>query len=221
MSAELRERFSVAEVLNTVSHDIRAALAVTSGAAQELAGGQSPAELQRQLVGMIQRGNDRLARLAGNLVHLADLWEGRLQLQLARTALTPLVSQVVEELRQKQAARLRLELAPPAAEVWGMIDAERTRQVVGNVLGWALASARALVTVTLTAEPGGVVLIDDDGPPRGDPGQALGDAHKRVSSVALAYAVSEAVLRAQGGSFVTEAGKPSGFRARLQLGPAA
>jgi K+-sensing histidine kinase KdpD len=205
---DLRDRFSVGEILNTVSHDIRAALSVTSGAAHELLTGSHGGgdDMHKQLVAMIQRGNDRLGRLAGNLVHLADLWEGRLELHRSSTALGPLVAAVGEELRQKHGARVKLVVDLPAREVTAVIDADRTRQVLGNILGWSFANARKQVTLRLLAEPGGVVVIEDDGPPRGERGRAVGgeDSGKRVSSVALAYAVSQEVLTAQGGSFSTE-----------------
>jgi two-component system, OmpR family, phosphate regulon sensor histidine kinase PhoR len=217
------QRFSLAEILNTVSHDIRAALAVTSGAAHELANNQRAAlgDVERQFVAMIQRGNDRLARLATNLVHLADLADGQLDLHRVRTALNTLVRQVTDELRQKYGARIRLEVVIPEAEVFALVDAERTRQVMGSILGWALASARQVVTVRLGND--GLVTIEDDGPPRGDRGRAVGEGGgKRVSSVALAYATAEGVLAAQGGSFATESlGPTSGFRVHLSLGPAA
>jgi signal transduction histidine kinase len=204
--AQLRARFGVAEMLNTICHDVRATLSVTAGSAAELT---SPdcgplTDMQRQLISIIQRGNIRLARLAGNLMVLADLWDGTLELRPTRVDAAALVREAVDELgRQDPANRARFDLRLPDAAVTLDLDVERFRQMLANVLGIAFAVAHTVVTVSLAQTPDAVELtVEDDGPERRR-GPAT-TAAKRVSSTELAMSVCEGLIRAQGGSLIIE-----------------
>ncbi len=199
---ELRDRFSVAEVLNTVCHDVRATLSVTAGSATELgAPDYGPlTDMQRQLVAIIQRGNVRLARLAGNLMALAELWDGTLEVHAAPTDVVALVRQTADDLRkQDSGSRVQLELAAAPASATVAVDPDQFRQVLSNLLGLAFSLARSRVAVTITDAGDSVELaVEDDGPERKrtQPSSAI----KRVSSTELALAVCEGLLRAHGGS---------------------
>lgn len=216
----LRTRFSVADVLNTVCHDVRASLAVTTGSANELS---SPdygelSDLQVQLVGMIQRGNQRMARLAQNLMYLAELWEGGLELSLARHDLATFVRQGIDELRKQEPHnKVNVELELPDSPVETELDIERTRHVLFNIISMALAVARSRVRIALTQDVSAVVLtVEDDGPERNLPAAAASTnggpgarPHKKVSSAALVYSVSEALMVAMGGTMEVRAEKVS------------
>lgn len=216
-----RERFSVSEILNTVCHDIRATLSVTAGSATELGSSEHGplTAMQEQLVGIIQRGNARLARLAGNLMHLSELWDGSLELRRTRADLVPMVRQAVEELaRQDPGNRAHFDLRLPAAPVEAAVDPERFRQVMANLLGLAFAVAQRRVGVSLTARPGEVELVvEDDGPERRRTSRQ--DGLKRVSSTELALAVCEGLVLAHGGTLELEspAGPGGGSRSRARL----
>lgn len=203
--AQLRERFSVPEILNTICHDVRASLSVTAGSASELASEEygELSDMQRQLVGIVQRGNSRLGRLAGNLMFLSELWEGISELRPTRLDLRQLVSQTIDELRrQDPTSRVRCELELPKEPLFVLADPERLRQVLVNVFGIALAVAHAHVSVSLRERENGVELVvDDDGPTRR---QTSVEGVKRVSSTELAIAVSVGLLELMGGSLSVE-----------------
>jgi signal transduction histidine kinase len=201
----LRARFSVPEVLNTVCHDVRAALSVTSGSAGELAtGDHGPLnEMQTQLLGMIQRGNLRLSRLAGNLMVLSDLWDGTLSLRLARVDAPRLVSELVAELRRNDPlCRAEIAVSCPPSPVEVTLDAERVRQVLANLISTSMSVAQRRVSVTLTVQPARLeVTVEDDGPERKP---AAKSELKRVSSAELALAVCDGLVLAHGGELRTE-----------------
>ncbi len=214
----LREQFDIVEVLNTACHDVRAALAVTGGSANELASPEYGAltDVQSQLVAMIQRGNQRLARLASNLMQLADMWEGGGELRTTRVELGLLVRQSLEEARRLEAAsKVSVEVAAMAGTV--LLDVDRSRLVLSNVLGVGLGVARSRLRLSSPAE--GSLVIEDDGPDRGGRGVKLegASASKRVSSTALIFAVSAALMEAQGGSLKIESVEgPLSFRVTLR-----
>jgi len=220
-SERLRERFSVPEVLNTVCHDVRATLSVTAGSATELGSPEyGPLnDVQQQLVAIIQRGNLRLARLAGNLAQLSELWEGSLELRPSRADLAALVRQTLDELRrQDPQSKIVCEVSLPDQPLTAQLDIERTRQVLVNILGIALSVAHGRVTVSLAASNGAAVLrVEDDGPERRRtvPREGI----KRVSSTELALAVSEGLLFAQGGTLTLESptSGPGGCRVNVTL----
>jgi len=216
----LRARFSVPEVFNTICHDVRAALSVTAGSAGELASGaHGPLNpMQTQLLGMIQRGNLRLSRLAGNLMVLSDLWDGTLELRLARIDATRLVRELVDELRRDDPqCRAELVVKCPPGPVEATLDPERVRQVLANLLGMAMNVALKRVAVELTVEPAGLVLtVEDDGPERKP---APKSELKRVSSAELALSVCDGLVRAHRGELRNETplGPKGGFRTILSL----
>lgn len=216
----LRARFSVPEVFNTVCHDIRAALSVISGSADELAsrdhGTVTP--MQTQLLGMIHRGNSRLSRLAGNLMVLSDLWDGTLELRAARVDAARLLRELVDELRQSDPqGRTELVVKCPPGPVDATLDPERVRQVLANLVGMAMSVAQKRVAVELTVQPTGLMLtVEDDGPERRP---APRTELKRVSSAELALSVCDGLVRAHGGELRSETpiGPRGGFRAILTL----
>jgi signal transduction histidine kinase len=216
----LRARFSAPEVFNTICHDVRAALSVTSGSAFELASGDHGLlnETQTQFLGMIQRGNLRLSRLAGNLMVLSDLWDGTLTLRLARIDASRLVVELVDELRRADpASRVEVAVKCPPAPVEATLDPEGLRLALANLVGTAMGVAQRRVVVDLTVQPSGLELtIEDDGPERRP---SAGGELKRVSSAELALAVCDGLVRAHGGELRTETplGPKGGFRAILRL----
>ena len=203
---ELRSRFTVAEILNTICHDIRATLSVTAGSVAELASVEyGPlTDMQRQLVGILQRGNLRLTRLAGNLAHLSELWEGTAELHPTRVDLAALVRQVTDDLtRQDTQSRIRCELVVPNERLEAEVDLERTRQALVNIIGIALALAHTRVAVVVQRNGGRAeVSIEDDGPERHMISRAMGA--KRVASTELTLAITEHLLRLHAGELQIE-----------------
>jgi signal transduction histidine kinase len=219
--AALRARFGVPELLNTVCHDVRATLSVTSGSTTELGSGDygSLTDAQRQLIGIIQRGNGRLARLAGSLMHLADLWDEALELRPTRADLTVLVRQCADDLgRQDPSSRAGFVLRQPQGPVNLWLDIERFRHVLVSVLAMAMAVAQAHVIVSLGESDDRVELtVEDDGPERKRCSAAEGV--KRVSSTELALAVCEGLVKAHGGTLdmQTPTQPQGGTRVRICL----
>lgn len=95
-------RLTVSELLNTICHDVRATLAVTAGSAAELSAPECGplSEIQRQLVGIIQRGNMRLTRLANNLMYLSEVWDGRPETRSTSINLCTFLEQALSDLQR-------------------------------------------------------------------------------------------------------------------------
>ncbi len=200
----LRARFSCTDVFNTICHDVRAALAVTTGSATELASPDYGAlsEMQGQLLAMIQRGNARLARLAANLMQLAELWDGAFEARHSRTDISSLLQRVCTEVQRNEASRVGLSCTAQG-DLFAVVDPDVTHHVLANVIGTALAVARNEVSVVASGDAGAIeIVVTDDGPerPTGRDRQPGGGPGKRVSSTALAYSISEALMQAQGGT---------------------
>lgn len=96
----------------------------------------------------------RLDRLVGDLLDASRIRDNRLELELARTDLVPILRETVEEQRDAQANRtVRLELEAQAP-MFVEADSDRIKQVVSNFLSNAFkfSAPDQPVTVTLAVE---------------------------------------------------------------------
>lgn len=142
-------------VLQTVAHELRTPLSAVLGA-KDLLTSTAPADLDsftfKRLMGVMERGVDRLDTLGGeltDLVDLIDMQRGTIQLEREQVRVANLVDTALAAIepvfaRQKQSVRLLLD--DPGTELWA--DHERMVQVIHSLLMNAhLASPTGAVIV--------------------------------------------------------------------------
>jgi signal transduction histidine kinase len=226
------DRRAYAEVLATVSHDIRAPLGVILGAVAELLGPSlGPlSEEQRALVQLVRRSGEKLGRLAANVLLLNRIASAKMELRRMRADLRAIVARAVETFeRAGELTRLRVDTAYADSAVDVDVDVERATHAVINVLANAIRFARGEVRVGVAvAGPRGVVIIEDDGPGlRADQAMMLFDRDARVQSSdssspirGLGLVVVGAITKAHGAdatveTIVDDTGAARGARATL------
>lgn len=152
------------EFVSVVSHELRAPLASIQGYVELLLEGQAGplAPSQREALAVVQRGAERLLALIQDLLDLARIEAGRLELEPARLDLRPLIREVADSLRPLLAARrqrLTLDLPDTLPPVWA--DGGRIAQALTNLLSNAHKYTPEGGQVTVAAAAGaGVVRVE-------------------------------------------------------------
>lgn len=185
------------EFVANVSHELRTPLSLIKGAAETLIdGGKSdPAALER-LLSIIDRQADRLTLLIDDLLLLAKLDSGRIDLRPEPAPLQGAVQEVFGDLaRRAEGRNVRLENQVPGGLI-AQADPNRLRQVLSNLVDNGIKYGRAGGHLTVTARrlEGSLieVCVRDDGP--GIPAESLGRVFERF------YRVDKARSREQGGT---------------------
>ena len=157
------------EFFSSVSHDLRMPVAAIKAAigvvlANEPAG-TSPA--LHRLLGNIDLAADELARLIDDLLEIARLQAGRVELWRSEVDVRDVVTRAaraVESLVQARGQQLELRL--PREPVRASVDAERLGRVLRNLIGNAQKYGRehGRIAVAVEQRPGEVRLaVADDG----------------------------------------------------------
>ncbi len=217
-----------------VSHELRTPLSLIKSAAETLIDGgkNDPAALARFLA-IIDKHANRLTLLIDDLLLLARLDSGRVELRLEAVGLGAIAQEAVDDLSTRAAARgvtLRQEVPP------GLIvdaDAERFRQAVANLIDNAIKYGAANGHVTVRGrrrEDGRVELsVRDDGPGISAEAQArIFERFYRVDKArsreqggtGLGLAIVKNVIQAHGGEVRVESAPDAGTEFFLTL-PAA
>jgi len=150
-------------LLGEVAHEMRTPLTVIDGYVEGMIDGVLPtgAEQLTQLSAEVRR----LRRLSDDLSALSRAEEGRLNLRRAPVDLDALAAGVADRLRaQAEDAGLTLEVVPGAGTVEA--DADRTVQVLTNLVGNAIRATPAGGRITLAGSRGGgraSVRVQDTG----------------------------------------------------------
>ena len=155
------------EFLAVMSHELRTPLNAVLGMAQLLERTQLDTT-QRRYVGHVREGGGLLLAVVNDVLDLASIEAGRLQLRPHPVALAPLLQSVLQ-LHEPQARSKGLALQLVLDEglpAWVLADPQRLRQMLGNLLSNALKfTERGEVLVSAAPTPGGVRLaVRDTGP---------------------------------------------------------
>ena len=123
------------EFIAMLGHELRNPLGPIRNAVQILnvvAAHEPTARRARQ---MIDRQSAHMARLIDDLLDVARITRGQLQIRKARCDLAAIVRNVAEDYRpQMESGGLRLNVEVPGQPVWVHGDATRLNQIIGNVL---------------------------------------------------------------------------------------
>jgi signal transduction histidine kinase/CheY-like chemotaxis protein len=173
-------------LLSRMSHDLRSPLNSVITLSQLLLEGSAGALMleQRRYIEVIHRSGRGLLSLINDVLDLAAVEAGRVELDVSPVSLAKLIHAVSDA--NAEAARAKavpIHVTMPAADVVVMADAERVREVLNRLVEHAIAETQAS-PVTLAGE------VDRDGRHAAIEVQAIGEALARGSRDALA-AVAE------------------------------
>jgi signal transduction histidine kinase len=168
-AARRRREGDQAELVAVLAHDLRSPLTAVKGFTATLLSHweRFDDEQRRQMLAAVRDDAERLSRLLVNLVDVARVEAGRLDLRRERVDLPGLVDDVVAERVAAGESVQRVQVVRDGGrpEIWA--DPGRLAHVVRTLVDNAVRHGRGTVTVTVTArqEPAGAVLVvGDEGP---------------------------------------------------------
>jgi signal transduction histidine kinase len=185
-----------------VAQEIRNPIAAIAGLAKRLARDTEEGSEKREYVDIILRETDRLERILGEQLSMAQMTKPRLKLQSMNVLVQEALEQQSDELVRRR-VRLLKRLAPDLPSL--LLDEDKIRQVVANVLHYALTSVPAGGRVRVETRTGGGMVqaeIAHDGPKV--PGESLDrlfvpfSATRRYGA-GVGLAVAYQVVREHGG----------------------
>ncbi len=181
-----------------MSHELRTPLSLIKSAAETLIdGGKNDPAVTGRFLEIIEKHANRLTLLIDDLLLLARLDSGRVELHLQAVPLRAAAQDALDDAALIARARGVSLLNRVPAEVTAEADPDRLRQVLANLIDNAIKYGRADGSVTLggrLADGGSRVEITvrDDGP--GIPAEAKSRIFERF------YRVDKARSREQGGT---------------------
>lgn len=220
------------DFVNMVSHELRTPLAASKGAVDllwERAGDFSPRE--RRFLQTLRRSTDRLSRLVNDLLDLARLEAGRIELELSaedpRRVVRSAIHSVQHLLRAKK-QHIRVDADPQLPAV--LVDPRRLEQVLVNLLSNAskYTPDRGDVRVEIRDRQLSVdIAVVDSGPGLSDQDQRrifekffrAGDAasQREQPGTGLGLAIALSLVELQKGQLTVHSEPPNGSTFRVSL----
>jgi two-component system, cell cycle sensor histidine kinase and response regulator CckA len=217
------------EFMASVSHELRNPLTTVKTAISSLKEGVAGPMTPKQLtfVELAERNVDRQIKIITNILDLARLRSGRIQIQTRPLALPALIHEAARWFPVRSGGpRIESECEEGLPEV--MADPDLLGQVLCNLIDNGLRYARARVLVRARSTGGGEVLLSviDDGP--GISEHRLPELFNRFVQLArpksgaykgtgLGLAICKEIIEGHGGAIWTESavGKGSQFHCRI------
>jgi signal transduction histidine kinase/CHASE3 domain sensor protein len=223
------------EFVATVSHELRTPLTSMMGFLEMIREGEAGelTDEQKRFLAIVYRSSERLQRLVGDLLFVARLDAGGLQLQFGEARLDEIVSDAVESSAALARSR-EVELVAELDDVPPVVgDKERLGQLVGNLVSNALKFTPAGGRVTARSFVDGndaVIEIADTG--IGIPVAEQSRLFQRffrsstateqaIPGTGLGLVISKAIAEAHGGSIgvTSTPGEGTCFRVEIPLEP--
>jgi signal transduction histidine kinase len=217
------------EFFSSVSHDLRTPVAAIKAAIgvvlAHLPENMSP-QLQR-LLGNVDLAADELTMLIEDLLEMARLQSGRVELWRTSVDLRDVVTRATRAIEPLVQARdQQLIFWPPPQPVMAFVDAERLGRVLRNLLGNAQKYGRAAGIISVAIEPGPdevCLSVTDDGPGISpDEQERIFERFYRVggsgsAGSGLGLAIARGLVELHGGRLWVDStpGRGSTFRAAL------
>ncbi len=152
------------DLVATVAHELRSPLTGVKGFVQALLNRWDKlSDDQRKLMlNTVNADADRLARLIAELLDVARIDTGRLQLYPRETSAEVLVRRVVDSIEAGTSREISLDVADDLPEVFA--DPDKLTQVVTNLVENAIRHGQGQVCVSLATSDIGVrITVDDEG----------------------------------------------------------
>jgi signal transduction histidine kinase len=220
------------EFFASVSHDLRTPVAAIKAAIGVVLADMPrdlPPRLQR-LLGNVDLAADELTGLIEDLLEMARLQSGRVELWRTSVDLREVITRAVRALEPLiQARGQQLSFAPPAEPVIASVDVERLGRVLRNLVGNAQKYGRERGTISITLEGSASdvrIAVTDDGP--GIPPDDVERIFERFYRVrgtgsagsGLGLAIARGLVELHGGRVWVESipGHGSTFRISLPAG---
>ena len=214
-------------LLAAVSHDLRTPLSALIGLAESVELTRpAPTVQQREIAAAIAGSARRMSAMVDNLLDMARLQSGRVQLNLQWQPLEEVVGTAVAAVPGLAPPR-PLHIAIPADLPLVCIDAVLMERVLVNLLENAVkySPADAAIEILAAAEPGWLsVTVRDHGPglPAGRAQDLFrmferGQRESATPGVGLALALSQAIVQAHGGTVQAEPADGGGARFVVRL----
>jgi len=219
------------EFFSSVSHDLRTPVAAIKAAIGVVLANMPPAlspQLQH-LLGNIDLAADELTGLIEDLLEMARLQSGRVELWRTSVDVRDVISRAARALEPLiQARGQRVLYSPPAEPVRALVDAERLGRVLRNLLGNAQKYGHENGTILVGVERRPTELcisVTDDGPGIAPEDQErIFERFFRVSGSGssgsgLGLAIARALVELHGGLLSVESapGRGSTFRVVLPI----
>ena len=221
------------EFVSTVSHELRTPLTSIKGAMQLLLHDESlvASEGHRQLVGVALNNTERLIRIVNDMLDVAKIEAGRLNLQRRPTAVGDLVRtsvQNVEQIARGAGVRLVADVAEglPALDV----DPDRMVQALVNLLSNALKFAPdgSDVTITARSAPDGRVTLSVRDRGSGIPAEQAsrlfqkfqqldGGGARKIHGTGLGLAITRGLVEQHGGRIEVQSAPGEGTTFRITM----
>jgi two-component system phosphate regulon sensor histidine kinase PhoR len=217
------------EFVSSVSHELRTPLTSVLGYLELLCDHEGlPADVLAQLH-VVRRNALRLHTLLSDLLHVGEVREHGLQLQLASVNLASVVDEAVQALRPVAQSCGTTITAEMPEELFAVVDEQRVRQVLDNLLSNAVkyGGNRGSVRVVLREAAGTIELeVSDTGMGIAEDevehvfrrffrgGEAF---EKHISGTGLGLSIVSSIVAAHDGSVTvqSEVGCGSTFRVTL------
>ena len=216
-------------LLASVSHDFRTPLSSILGSATSLIelGDKLAPEAEKDLLGQIKKEAEDLDEMVRNLLAITRIDAGALELRRDWVDLREVAERVVNAAR-RHGARQSMDVQLPGDLPMVRADATLVEQVIGNVVGNAVAhtppGSHVVVDAIVTASA--VVLrVTDDGPgiapdqlPRIFEKFVKGPEESRADGAqgtGLGLAIAKGIMEAHGGSISAESPVEGGRGARF------
>jgi signal transduction histidine kinase len=227
-SAHVRERQQrgQAELVATVAHELRSPLTSVKGFTATLLRKweRFTDDQKRLMLETVDADADRLTRLITELLDIARIDSGRLELRRRPVDLAAVVRRHVDGLVAggQPADRFVVRAPQPLPELW--LDPDKIDQVFANLLENAMRHGRGSVTVVLEPREGGAVAtISDEGP--GIPEELVGRIFTRFwrdprrGGTGLGLYIVKGLIEAHGGTIEVARSAGGGAAFRFFLPP--
>ena len=159
-----RER---SDLVATVAHELRSPLTGVKGFVQALLNRWDKLndDQKKLMLRTVASDSDRLSRLIAELLDVARIDTGRLQLYPRASDATVLVTRVVESVRSATSRPIELDISAGEDELEIHADPDKFTQVVTNLVENAVRHGDGVVTVSLGVspdDPDQVLLVVED-----------------------------------------------------------
>ena len=196
-----------AELVAMVAHELRSPLTGVKGFTATLLAkwDRFTDEQRRLMLETVDSDADRLTRLIAELLDIARIDSGRVELYRRHVDLAVLVERQVAAFVAGGAApeTFHIELPTPVPPLW--LDADKVDQIVGNLIENAIRHGGGRVTVRVEPHPTGAsITVSDEGP--GIPTELVTRIFtrfwrdRRRGGTGLGLYIAKGLVEAQGGT---------------------